>query len=181
MDAPKISFVVLRILLVAASCSDDMASYSHRHALRSQNTIYGKILDDLELEDTRTIILLNDSTRYLDITRIRNRVTEHYPDIHSTLFSVYEEINQSSQRIEGIPPSRHRKVYFSGNYNGTVRDKDVYGLISFSKIAYNDRNDQAIVAFEDYGAPLVAAASLAYFKYANHDWELVGYSLIWIA
>ncbi len=166
---------IIWALLILQSCLID------KNPIGNDYQLYGKILDHIKLEYPHTTILIKDTTIFLDITRIRNSVIKQFPDIDSTIFSIYVEINQSSEQIKYIPPTNHEKVYFLDNYNGSLRDEEVYGLISFSRVAFNKMNSQAIICFEDYGAPLNAAASLAYFRYNNNEWELEGYYLIWIS
>ena len=96
------------------------------------------------------------------------------------MYSIYEEINQASERMRCIPPTKHDSVYFYNDYAGSLRDENVYGLISFSKIAYNEINNQAIICYEDYGAPMSGVVALAYFKKENEVWQLIGYHLLWI-
>lgn len=177
------SFIIMLIfisVIFVVNCEKNITNYCNNY-LECEYRLYGKILDNIELEGPHTTILINDSTIHLDISRVKNQVIEKYPYIDATLFSIYDEINRVSEQIKRIPQTKKTKVYFLSEYNGSLGDEEVYGLISFSRIAQNESNDQVIICYKDYGAPLVATACLVYFRYKEDEWELTEYFLIWIS
>ena len=99
-------FIILFFLLFV-SCEENITgSHCSNLNLIIEYQLYGKILDGIKLENPFTKILVEDSTVYIDIKRISNSVKQRFPDIDTTLFSIYDEINHPPERIKCIPPTK---------------------------------------------------------------------------
>jgi hypothetical protein len=204
MKTIKYLLISIIILALLPQCSKEDSGNPEFHLKASDKLdemdyrLYSLILDELFPETKNPVI--NQATSAFSASlgqEYLQTLKELYPEMDTTLFSEYCQVNDTVYYLENKFSVTSKKVtlisdeeiqfIFSTNDPNKGweefyrRYPDSGGTISFSRIGYNSVNTRAMVELGNMYASLGGEGRLIFLKLENNEWKIFLIILTWIS
>ena len=159
--------ILLLIFFLISSCSFDKSTLypevENGYGSGEAYIIYSTILDS-EKNNYSNVFVLSDSTVTYELSNaslLIDYLKLRMPSLTDETINHYQISNKKSIQLENIPYLEIECHLIPKNERMSWRTKypDAAALFYFSRIGFNSKNNQALVYFSHYSAPLGASGN----------------------